>query len=118
MYDAALRDGLVIQRPGSAHALVSFTTQRDGRFPKGTQRCEVKEACESSYGTATLSQERIAWQETLDNHDITPDAIQLRVFFVHTHLAKTVRAQQCAASGILDKYPRHQLPETRLCRFL
>src|SRR5258708_8184474 len=40
---------MVIEGPGSGHALFYFTASRDGHPPKRTQRCQVKEAWESSY---------------------------------------------------------------------
>src|SRR5215469_3116532 len=52
--------------------------------------------------------------EILDNHHVTPDAIELTVLQIHPNFAKSNALDECAAGGILDEDARHELPEASL----
>ena len=59
------------------------------------------------------SEQEIVWKQALHYNYIAPHAVQLAVLLVYAYLAKTERAEKCAAGSVFHKDARDYLPEAR-----
>src|SRR5436190_1503819 len=57
-----------------------------------------------------------SFDQPFHDHDVTPHAVELRVFLVQADFAESDGAQQRAAGLVLDEHARKNLPEARPAR--
>lgn len=82
------------------------------------RRAECKRDAPRRCVSLSRSGDKVAGKEALDNHHIAPHAVQLSVFLIDAHFAKSQGTQELPAGRIFDKDTRHQFPEASLLTLL